>query len=440
MDCSSSNNLSGFSKFNNIFKKNQSNEIVTSSILKNNYQKKKIEYPNFTSSNLRKNIIIAVKNNPLVQASLLEIDSSKSSEKVVEAQNKPQVNFQASAGASRTDAENSIGALGTLSVSKILYDSGVINNNIMSQKLRTKAAIEELNNITQNLALNGYLAINELARTQMIERVYDRGLEMGDSLIEQIDNLSSSGVSDKTMILKAQKEFTELVVLSIQAKAAKKSAEINFKDFFQTTSIPNLETLRPLEVGKLEKLSRKMVNYNPSIKVQNLIIESARSALRASQNQKNPNVSLRAGINTPAEDILDNTSANIGFVVNYIYDDGGRLDSQIEGINSQIKSTIKRRDDLIKGLNKQLDLSYESYLNATEAKIELEKLIKLLKETLDTSKAQLVTGRAKIQDVLKNELDLAKKKIDLISVNSSLVSASYNIKYLTSGIIPKITK
>jgi outer membrane protein TolC len=183
-----------------------------------------------------------------------------------------------------------------------------------------------------------------------------------------------------------------------------------------------------------------MVNYNPSIKVQNLIIESARSALRASQNQKNPNVSLRAGINTPAEDILDNTSANIGFVVNYIYDDGGRLDSQIEGINSQIKSTIKRRDDLIKGLNKQLDLSYETYLNATEAKIELEKLIKLLKETLDTSKAQLVTGRAKIQDVLKNELDLAKKKIDLISVNSSLVSASYNIKYLTSGIIPKITK
>ena len=317
MDCSSSNNLSGFSKFNNIFKKNQSNEIVTSSIFKNNYQKKKIEYPNFTSSNLRKNIIIAVKNNPLVQASLLEIDSSKSSEKVVEAQNKPQVNFQASAGASRTDAENSIGALGTLSVSKILYDSGVINNNIMSQKLRTKAAIEELNNITQNLALNGYLAINELARTQMIERVYDRGLEMGGSLIEQIDNLSSSGVSDKTMILKAQKEFTELVVLSIQAKAAKKSAEINFKDFFQTTSIPNLETLSPLEVGKLEKLSRKMVNYNPSIKVQNLIIESARSALRASQNQKNPNVSLRAGINTPAEDILDNTSATIGFVVNY---------------------------------------------------------------------------------------------------------------------------
>ena len=94
----------------------------------------------------------------------------------------------------------------------------------------------------------------------MIERVYDRGLEMGGSLIEQIDNLSSSGVSDKTMILKAQKEFTELVVLSIQTIAAKKSAEINFKDFFQTTSIPNLETLRPLEVGKLEKLSRKMVN------------------------------------------------------------------------------------------------------------------------------------------------------------------------------------
>ena len=75
-----------------------------------------------------------------------------------------------------------------------------------------------------------------------------------------------------------------------------------------------------------------------------------------------------------------------------------------------------------------------------KAKKELTELVELLKETSDISKAQLVTGRAKIQDVLNNELDLAKKEIELISVDTQLISASYTIRSITSGLIPKIIK
>ena len=66
--------------------------------------------------------------------------------------------------------------------------------------------------------------------------------------------------------------------------------------------------------------------------------------------------------------------------------------------------------------------------------------VEILKETSDTSKAQLVSGRAKIQDVLNNELDLAIKEIELISVDTQLISASYTIRSITSGLIPRIIK
>ena len=36
-------------------------------------------------------------------------------------------------------------------------------------------------------------------------------------------------------------------------------------------------------------------------------------------------------------DPIDDSSANIGFLVNYIYNDGGRVDSQIKNIEAQIK-------------------------------------------------------------------------------------------------------
>ena len=73
-----------------------------------------------------------------------------------------------------------------------------------------------------------------------------------------------------------------------------------------------------------------------------------------------------------------------------------------------------------------------------EAKKEVSDLVKILKETRDTSKAQLVSGRAKIQDVLSNELELAKKEIELISIDTQLISASYQLNSITSGLIPTL--
>ena len=63
-----------------------------------------------------------------------------------------------------------------------------------------------------------------------------------------------------------------------------------------------------------------------------------------------------------------------------------------------------------------------------------------MKDTRDTSKAQLVSGRAKIQDVLSSELELAKKEIELISIDTQLISASYQLNSITSGLIPTLTK
>ena len=51
-----------------------------------------------------------------------------------------------------------------------------------------------------------------------------------------------------------------------------------------------------------------------------------------------------------------------------------------------------------------------------------------------------MSGRAKIQDVLSNELELAKKEIELISIDTQIVSDSYNLNSLASGLIPILLK
>ena len=128
------------------------------------------------------------------------------------------------------------------------------------------------------------------------------------------------------MILKAKKEYSELLIGSIRAKAATKNEEVNFRNIFQSENIPKLDLMKPLKVENLNILLKKIKNYHPSIKSQNLIIKSLEEALKSTIAQKNPNISLRAGVNAPADNPIDDGSANLGFLVNYIYNDGGRIE------------------------------------------------------------------------------------------------------------------
>ncbi|GIR86547.1 MAG: hypothetical protein CM15mP86_00060 [Gammaproteobacteria bacterium] len=68
-----------------------------------------------------------------------------------------------------------------------------------------------------------------------------------------------------------------------------------------------------------------MMNSHSSIKAQNKLIQSLENSLKSLQAQLKPNLSFRAGVSTPAKDPLEDTSANVGFIVNYIYSDGGKL-------------------------------------------------------------------------------------------------------------------
>ena len=228
-----------------------------------------------------------------------------------------------------------------------MYDSGAIDYNVDAQKSLIEASKTQLDAVSENIALSAFLSIFELAKNQKIEKIYNQGLNLGKPLIDQIDNISTSGIADKTMILKAKKEYSELLINMIKAKTFTKNAEANFVNLFQTQQIPELSLGKPMKVSNYKTLLKKMKKYHPSIKSFDKNIISAKSSLASIKAQKKPNVSFNAGVNTALENPLDNSSGNIGLLVNYIYDDGGRLDAQIKGLEDQIQSNIKQREDKV---------------------------------------------------------------------------------------------
>ena len=414
---------------------------IESNLVSNNKRSynKPIKFLKFNKKNLSKNIKIAVINYPIIQSAMSNLEALRAEKKVVESQKEAQMALQGSAGVIRSDSSNSLGATGGFSYSKILYDFGSIDYSLLSQDDKIRANEEVLNVQTQEIAFNIYRSLFDLSKNKKIVDIYSYGLDKSKPLINSIKNISSSGYADESIILKAKKEYSELLVSNERAKIQLKNSEAGFLDYFPGQNIPQFDDFETLKFSKINLIKKKMLKNNSRIKNQDLILRSLEKSLKSLIAQKKPNVSLRAGITSPANNPLGDASGNAGISVNYIFNDGGRLDNQIKNLSFQIESVKKQKEAIIKELNTELKTVFQSYTGLTKAKKSLQELVNLMKQSRDTVKAQLETGKTKIQDVLNAELELAKKEIELITVETELISASYYLKYLSENIIPNIT-
>ncbi|MFL2802942.1 MAG: TolC family protein [Paracoccaceae bacterium] len=404
---------------------------------KKNYNKS-INFLKFKKNNLNKNIKIAVINYPSIQSALSNLDALKTEKKVVAAQKEAQISIQGSAGATRSDSTNSLAAIGNFSYSKILYDFGSIDNSLLSQEERIRASKEQLNSQAQNIAFNIYRVLFDLNKNKKIVDIYSYGLNKSEPLINSIKNISASGYADESVILKAKKEYSELLVSNERAKILLNSTEVLFKDYFPGQNIPLLTDFRVLKFSDLNSIKKKMLKNNSMIKYQDLILKSLEKSLDSLIAQQKPNVLLQAGISSPANNPLGDASGTAGISVNYIFNDGGRIENQIKNVSYQIESAKKQKEATLKQLDTELKTVFETYSGLTKAKKSLQELVSLIKRSRETVKAQLETGKTKIQDVLNAELELAKKEIELTTINTELISASYYLKYLSENLIPKI--
>ena len=122
--------------------------------------------------------------------------------------------------------------------------------------------------------------------------------------------------------------------------------------------------------------------------------------------------------------------------MNYVYNDGGRLDAQIESVANQIKFSKLELENSIKVLKAELNSAYELYSGAKKTRTNLLNVIKISKEVRDNLNEQLAIGRAKLQDLLSAEVNLAKNEILLINTEAEMILSSYKIKSLSTGIFP----
>ncbi len=429
-----SNNFSLNNRFDSFFKhnenKNLKNEIKNISI-----SRKKVNFLPFTRNNAKINILKAVNNHPLVKLSEKRLQLTKSGISTTLAQKETQIILQGLAGVNRENSENLTGASGSVTLSKILYDFGSLDNAVLSQKERVNVASYQLKAQKEIIASQAFSSWIDLKKNNEILEIYNEGIDKAKPLLGQIKDISASGIADKALILKAKKEYSELLIEYEKAKSSQQIALKVFEDYYYGSSSTEVQNLYPIKVNNLKYHEKKMLNFSYNIKAQKSAIKSIEKNLESLNSRKKPNVLLKAGLTAPAEDPLEDATANAGVVVNYTYNDGGLLDSQIASAELQLQASKVELENLVKDLKLQLELLLENYNGALKTQLAAEKLVNESEEISKTTRARLVSGGSKISEVFSAEVALAKNKIILLNAEANVTLFSYNINSISSGLL-----
>ncbi|PQM57007.1 MAG: hypothetical protein CML39_01610 [Rhodobacteraceae bacterium] len=392
----------------------------------------------FKQSNAFYNIMTAVKSHPSVQSAMSNVKSAKMNIRTVESGKNTQVNFQALSGVSRDNSSNTFGAVGSLNISRLLFDYGATDNTVLSQKKRYQLSKVQAEIAAETVALRGYEVWINLHRQKKVMEVYRGGMSLAEPILGQIKTISLSGLADKAMILKAQQDYSKLEVAYSRSSAELAAAKALFDEVFPNGRTDDLQALKTRQITQGKIATSTMLKKSPALRAQDFLIDSFEAEYKTLKAQKNANVSMSAGVTAPAKDTIKDGSANVGILVNYVFNDGGRLDSQILSLKEKIKEVKKQKQAIERELKSQLNVAIETYLGVQKTYDATLELVNLSEEVRDTSKDQLVSGRSKIQEVLNAEVTLAENKIQLVNAEAELKLASYRIRALTHGLTKEI--
>ncbi len=401
-------------------------------------ERDKLEYESFTNENVFANVKAAISNDRRVQAAISKVDQAKKEVDVVRSSKKLQASGILSGGAKREDDESEVAVVAQVSTEKLMYDFGATDASVdaalgMLEATKLEALIE-----AENVGLSLVEALIEYNKATEINKIFEEGMALAEPLLGQIKNISLSGIADKSSLLEAQEKFTRLEIGLEKSRSAAKISKTNFENLFQIEGVNSVAKLKPMQVNFLLDESEDIVGNNYELRRQISYKEAKILEQKSLEVGDSPSVIFATTLTAPAKDFSQDSVANAGFSVNYIFNDGGLRIAQIELVKSEIDSINKIQLDIKSNLKAQLISLNQEYATAKKTQFALEDLLGLSKELRDTSKAQLISGRSSVQEILSAEVKLAEIKIELITAEAAATLASYKFNAVTGELLNNI--
>lgn len=397
-----------------------------------------IKFKPFLNENAKDNISLAVLSYPSYLGAEKNIDTALAAVEGVRSIKELQATANILAGVKAEDNVTDPAANLSISLNKLIYDYGASDASVLSAEDRLQIAKIESLIVAESIALKGYEAWIDLIRKKQIFAIYSEGLELAEPLLGKIKNISSSGIADKSDLLDAQKRYSSLELAVAEISSMVISSEAAFLDIFPGSNINSVRPLTMPNVNIGEESSVGLVRTSKALKINKLLVQSLNSEINALERGAKPTISLASNVNAPAKNTRNDGIATIGLNLSYQFNDGGKRDSDISSLKSQIESVRHEIDKQILQDKTRLALLEQQLEVSLKRIVSSKEMVSLTKDIRDTAKGQLISGRSSISDVMNAEVSLAEAEISLVNAEADARLASFGIIGLVDGILTYI--
>jgi len=406
--------------------KTKSNTIFDLDLANN----KKISFKNGSISAAKR----VMEDSSKVKLSLFAIKSSEKSTELIKAALRPQVTGSLYAGLENVDNPG-IGAVGSLNLSKLLYDGGQsklqqqalkYDVNALFESYRETANEELLSNLSAIVELDSAFQLRTLARTR-IDRL--------EELKQKLSVLKMAGAIDATTIAQSNLLVSKLMLRVEELEQQFEIAQQKFKNKYgiELTSSPMDKSLRNFCEKEFEN-KNKLLNA-PSILREYFYLQKARTELTELKTKSDYTIGVEAGLQQSIDMSSTQLTPSFGVVIRKNLSDGNKLATEITLGEKKIISqeqVIKGQYQLLETKVKEIRIDLRSFkrkldINNLNVQYTLDEILFLEK--------QLSIGQSKLTSIVSAEAQLFELETQTVRLRSQ----NYLSKLMLLASLGKLT-
>lgn len=368
----------------------------------------------------------AVHQDPSIIALAREVDSRKAKVARLESQKEFQVSGTLYGGIEDV-TDKTAGVAAVLSATRIIFDAGKIDSQLVAEINRVEAAENFLRARMEERA-NELAAIwIDLGRFEQLKENIDARLLILDPLITQLEQVTRAGIGDLSKVAAAQRTVSDIKVMKLQIEDRLKQTELEFQNAFGdlpangTFSVMNVEKNWPTTVSK------GLIEKAPTLQAQYHLYLAAEADLAGIVAKESSNVLFETRITRPFGGSTTDADESLGVVWKKNFYDGGQLEAEKDDAVARVANALAVIEKTYLDGERLINMAYQTVRSADKS-IELaSETAEITSEEISYLRKQLVIGGSTLDAVLSAEARLYEAESKSINFKADRMKAKFRI-------------
>lgn len=368
----------------------------------------------------------AVHQDPSIIALAHEVASRKAKVARLESQKEFQVSGTLYGGVEDV-TDGTTGVAAVLSATRIIFDAGKIDSQLVAERNRVEAAEYFLRARMEERA-------NELAaiwidfdRFEQLQENIDARLLILDPLITQLEQVTRAGIGDLSKVAAAQRTVSDIKAMKLQIEDRLKQTELQFQNAFGDLPANGTFSATNVEKNWPTKISKGLIEKAPTLQAQYHLYLAAEADLVGIVAKESSNVAFETRITRPFGGSTTDADESLGVVWTKNFYDGGQLEAEKEDAVTRVATGLASVEKTYLEGERLISMAYQTIRSADKS-IELANdTAEITSEEITYLRKQLVIGGSTLDAVLSAEARLYEAESKSINFNADRMKAKFRI-------------